>query len=182
MKVGYCRVSTFEQNLSLQITALKDAGCERIFEDRGVSGSTMNRPALQSAREFCRAGDVLIVWKLDRLGRTVAGVVGFVDDLEKAGIGFSSLTEGCGTKTPGERLLFNFLCAIAQWEREVIKERSLAGLITARKQGRIGGRPKKLSPAQIKILETLKSEKSLSASEIAKQLNISRSTLYRYIK
>lgn len=182
MKIGYCRVSTFEQNLSLQIEALKQAGCERIFEDRGVSGSTMNRPALIAAKEFCRAGDVLMVWKLDRLGRSVSGVVSFVEALEANNINFSSLTEGCGTKNPGERLLFNFLCAIAQWEREVIKERAMAGLVAARKQGRIGGRPKKLTTAQIKILETLKSEKSLSASEIAKQLNISRSTLYRYLK
>ena len=182
MLVGYCRVSTFEQNLELQIQALKQAGCDRIFEDRGVSGSTMNRPALIAAKQFCRAGDTFVVWKLDRLGRTVSGTVNFVEGLTAENIGFKSLTEGCGTKTPGETLLFNFLCSVAQWELQTIKERSIAGLIAARNQGRVGGRPKKLTPQQVTMLEALKADKSLTTNEIAEQFGISRATLYRYIK
>lgn len=182
MLIGYCRVSTFDQNLGLQQEALQKAGCEKIFEDKGKTGSNMNRPGLIAAREFCRAGDTFVVWKLDRLARTVSGAVEFVESLDRNNISFRSLTEGCGTKTAGERLLFNFLISVAQWEREAIRERVLAGLAIAAKEGRHGGRPKKLTPAEIKILEALIKDAELTRQEIADQLGISRATLYRYIQ
>lgn len=182
MLIGYARVSTFEQNLDMQVKALEVAGCQKIFTDTGITGAIMDRPGLIAAREYCRPGDVLVCWKLDRLGRTVPGVVAFIESLKQQDIGFKSLTEGCGTGSPIEQLLLNLLAAVAQWELGTIKERSITGLIAARNAGRIGGRPKKLSKKDLKIIKAIRDSGELSAAAIAEKFGISRATLYRYLK
>src|SRR5829696_3337023 len=141
MDVGYARVSTFDQNLDLQKDALKRAGCEKIFTDT-MSGAKAERPGLVQALTFTRTGDVLVVWKLDRLGRSLKNLIDVVTKLETLGIGFRSITESIDTTTSGGKLIFHIFGALAEFERDLIRERTQAGLTAARARGRKGGRPR----------------------------------------
>lgn len=181
MNIGYARVSTLEQNLDLQIDALKQAGCEKIFVDK-ATGANMNRPALNEALQFMRAGDRLIIWKMDRLGRNMLDSLKFLDQLKETGSFLTSLTECCGTGTPTEQLLMSLLMSFAQHERNVLIERTRAGLEAARARGRVGGRPKKLSPQQEKGLAAMAANPDISIGEIAEAFGISRPSVYSYIK
>ena len=139
MLIGYSRVSTQDQNLDLQNDALKNAGCEKIFEDK-ISGARIERKGLTEALEFVRSGDVLVVWKLDRLGRGLRDLIDKIQDLEKRGVGFRSLTENIDTTTAGGKLIFHIFGSLAEFERALIKERTKAGLASARARGITGGR------------------------------------------
>jgi len=178
MLIGYARVSTNEQNLESQIDLLNQAGCEKIFSDK-ISGSRKDRPGLQQAISHFRPGDTLIVLKLDRLGRGLKNLIKLVEDLEKKGIHFQSLTEGINTSTPGGKFFFHILGALAQMERELLIERTQIGLKAARKRGRIGGRPRKMTSSKVESAEKLLIQ-GVPAKEIAKNLNISLPTLYRW--
>ena len=180
MRVGYARVSSDGQETKLQTDALKADGCVRIF-DETASGAQRDRPELIKAIEYLRTGDVLVVWKLDRLARSLRQLIETVEDLGERDIGFVSLTENIDTTTPGGKLVFHIFGAMAEFEREMIRERTVAGLKAAKANGRTLGRPSLLSNTQIKMARTMKQEGSVSASEIAKQLGVSRATLYRYI-
>ena len=179
MKIGYARVSTIDQNLNLQTDALEKAGCEKIFTDT-ASGSLDSRKGLMDAVEFCRAGDLLIVWKLDRLGRSLKHLIETVNQLQAKDIGFVSLQESVDTTTSGGKLVFHVFGALAEFERELIRERTRAGLKAARSRGRLGGRPKKLSNKQIEMAQKLMKDPSNSIKEICATLKISLATLYRY--
>ncbi len=179
MKIGYARVSTIDQNLHLQTDALERAGCEKIFSDM-ASGSIDCRKGLIDAMEFCRNGDSLIVWKLDRLGRSLRHLIDTVNKLQSKGVEFVSLQESVDTTTSGGKLVFHIFGALAEFEREMIRERTKAGLKAARARGRMNGRPKKLSNQQIAIAKKLMEDKETNIIEITKTMNVSRSTLYRY--
>ena len=180
MLIGYARVSTQDQNPDLQIDALKASGCERIFEEK-ASGAKRNRPELKAAIKYARAGDTLMVWKLDRLARSMKQLVETVEGLEEIGIDFRSLTEAIDTTTPGGKLVFHVFGALAEFERSIITERTNAGLAAARARGRIGGRPSALSTDDIAAARALLADDSgLSIGDIAKRLGISPATLYRY--
>jgi DNA invertase Pin-like site-specific DNA recombinase len=179
MKIGYARVSTVEQNLNLQTDALERAGCEKIFTDT-ASGSIDARKGLIAAVEFCRSGDSLIVWKLDRLGRSLKHLIETVNRLQAKGVEFVSLQESVDTATSGGKLVFHVFGALAEFERELIRERTKAGLKAARARGSKNGRPKKLSKQQIQIAKKLMNDKETNVLEITKTMKVSRSTLYRY--
>jgi DNA invertase Pin-like site-specific DNA recombinase len=179
MKIGYARISTVDQNLNLQIDALEKAGCEKIFTDT-ASGLLDSRKGLADAILFCRQGDTLVVWKLDRLGRSLKHLIETVNRLQAKGIGFVSLQESVDTTTSGGKLVFHVFGALAEFERELIRERTRAGLAAARSRGRLGGRPKKLSTKQIEMALKLMKDSSNSIKEICATLKISRATLYRY--
>lgn len=179
MRIGYARVSTIEQNLNLQTDALERAGCDKIFTDT-ASGSLDRRPGLISAIEFCRAGDSLVVWKLDRLGRSLRHLIDTVNLLQSKDVEFISLQESVDTTTSGGKLVFHVFGALAEFEREMIRERTKGGLKAARDRGSLAGRPKKLSRQQIKIARKLMDDKETKIDEITKAMNVSRSTLYRY--
>ncbi len=179
MLIGYARISTAEQNLDLQRDALTKAGCEKIFEDK-LSGTRAERPGLTKALEIARAGDTIVVWKLDRLGRSVKQLVDFVTGLHADGVGFHSLTDAINTATPSGRFFFHVMASLAEMERELTIERTRAGLETARQQGRKGGRKRKMTASKIE------SAKKLLASgtpprEVAKNLDVSIPTLYRWV-
>ena len=178
MNIGYARVSTQEQNLELQLDALSKAGCDRIFEDH-ASGAKMARPGLDQALSHLREGDVLVIWKLDRLGRTIRGLIELVGELRKHAIGFRSLTEGFDTSTPGGRLIFHIFAALAEMERDLIRERTQAGLAAARARGRNGGRKPKLSAKKLVHARDLLANRDISVAEVAATLGVDRSTLYR---
>lgn len=180
MKIGYARVSTEDQNLSLQRDALDVAGCERVFEEK-ESGAKANRTGLSEAIKYARPGDVLVVWRLDRLGRSLPDLVRIVGELEQAGIGFESLTEKIETATAAGRLVFHVFAALAEFERNVTRERTKAGLAAARARGRNGGRPG-VSPEKVTALRALASDLNKSPGEICKALGISRATFYKYAK
>src|ERR671932_1294688 len=181
MYIGYARVSTEDQNLNLQRDALQKAGCELIFDDM-VSGTKARRPGLEQALSHLRAGDTLVVWSLDRLGRSLRHLIDTVTDLQEKGIGFKSLQESIDTTTSSGKLVFHIFGALAEFEREIIKERTNAGLEAARTRGKLGGRPKALSPEKIKLARKLYADTSTSVAEICKMLGISRHTLQRYMK
>lgn len=181
MIVGYKRVSTEFQNLHLQDDALAAAKCERIFEDI-ASGSVDDRPGLTATIDFLKAGDVLVVWRLDRLGRSLRHLIEVINLLTIRGVGFKTLVEGIDTTNPQGRLTLHIFAALAEFERELIKQRTYAGLEAARSRGRIGGRKQKLSEAQLQIVSQLFQERNLSVEAIAKSLNISRATVYRNLK
>ena len=171
------RVSTDDQNLDLQRAALSEAGCERVFEDK-ASGATADRPGLREAKAFARPGDVLVVWRLDRLGRSVPDLLSLVEELKASGVGFQSLTENLETESSGGVLIFQIFAALAEFERRLIVERTNAGLRAARARGRVGGRPG-LSEAKVKsIASAVKANQS--PHEVCKALGISRSTYYKY--
>ena len=181
MKVGYARVSTHEQNLSLQEDELKKAGCKEIYRDK-ASGAKAERPGLQEALNYFREGDTLVVWRLDRLGRSLKHLIETVNMLEEKGIGFQSLTESIDTTTSGGRLIFHIFGALAEFERNLIQERTQAGLQAARARGRKGGRPKSLDDKKIELLYKLYDEREHTAKEICGILGISKSTLYSYLR
>jgi DNA invertase Pin-like site-specific DNA recombinase len=180
MLIGYARVSTDDQNLDLQRDALKQAGCEQLYEDR-VSGTKARRPGLEQALSHLRAGDTLVVWRLDRLGRSLRHLIETVTELQEKGIGFKSLTESIDTTTSGGKLVFHIFGALAEFEREIIRERTQAGLQSARARGKTGGRPKALTEKQVEILNQLAADPNRSVEEICKTLGISRMTFYRYV-
>jgi DNA invertase Pin-like site-specific DNA recombinase len=180
MLVGYARVSTTEQTLDLQLDALKKAGCSKIFTDT-ASGAKTERKGLDEALSYVREGDTLVVWRLDRLGRSLKHLIETVSQLDTRKIGFKSLTEQIDTTTSGGKLIFHIFGALAEFERNLIRERTHAGLQAARARGRVGGRPKKLQGAKVAMAQQLYADKTNSIDEICKTLHISRATLYRYI-
>ena len=184
MKIGYARVSTKEQNLDLQVDALKNVGCEKIYKEY-VSGVKADRPELEKLMNHLRKGDVVIIWKLDRLGRSLKHLVELVATFNEKEVGLLSLNDPVDTTTPQGRLVFNIFASLAEFERDIIRERTKAGLEAARSRGRLGGRPKGLSKEAEKTAiaaKVLYQQKELSISEICEKLNISKSTLYRYLK
>ena len=181
MLIGYARVSTGEQTLDLQVDALKKAGCEHTLTDT-ASGAKADRPGLAKALEQLRDADTLVVWRLDRLGRSLRHLIDTLTDLDKRGIGFRSLTENIDTTTPGGKLIFHIFGALAEFERDLIRERTNAGLAAARARGRTGGRPKAFpTAAQLAMAKTLFADKKRSIPDICMTLGVSRSTLYRYM-
>ncbi len=179
--VGYARVSSHDQNLDLQRDALRAAACIRIFEDK-VSGAKTDRPGLSAALDFLRCGDTLVVWRLDRLGRSLPHFIATVEDLVSRSIGFRSLQEAIDTTTSGGRLVFQIFGALAEFERNLIRERTQAGLAAARARGRHGGQPPKLSPKQRELLYQLYDERTRSVADICHIVGISRSGLYGYLR
>ena len=180
MLVGYMRVSTAEQNLALQRDALGAAGCERIYEDT-CSGAVIERPGLAKALDHLRSGDALVVWKLDRIGRSLKHVVELVDGLQRRGVGLKVLTGGIDTTSSTGRLVFGIFATLAEFERDLIKERTMAGLAAARARGRAGGRPRLMTRAKLRTAMTMMAERSNAATDVAEQLGISLSTLYAYV-
>lgn len=180
MLVGYARVSTLDQNPALQQDALTAAGCERIFTEK-ASGAQRDRPELAAAVAYVRAGDSLVVWKLDRLARSLPQLIETVAHLEAEGIGFRSLTEAIDTTTAGGKLIFHIFGALAEFERSVIRERTRAGLKAARDRGRTGGRPPALSGADLAAAKAMLSDPAITVAEVAKRMNVSPATLYRHI-
>lgn len=181
MKIGYARISTIEQNLSLQTDALEKAGCEKIFTDK-ISGAQNDRPGLTDAMKFSREGDCLVVWRLDRLGRSLKNLIEIIEKLIERNIGLQSLQEGIDTTTSGGRLIFHIFGALSEFERNLIRERTLAGLEAARSRGRKGGRRQKLSPDKVKTLRRMHESKQHSIREICQTMQISKPTLYRYLR
>ncbi len=179
MRIGYARVSTDEQSLVLQLDALEDAGCERVFTDQ-ASGAKGGRPGLAEALSHLRADDALVIWKLDRLGRTVKGLVDLVADLQGRGVQFRSLTDGIDTTTPAGRFFFHVMASLAQMERELLAERTHAGLAAARRRGRVGGRKRRMTPGKVESARTLL-KGGMSPRDVARDLGVSIPTLYRWV-
>ena len=178
--IGYARVSTSDQNLELQLDALKEAGCRRVFEET-ASGANTARPQLRDALEFLRPGDTLVVWKLDRLARSVQHLIEIIEQLHKRGCGFRSLTEAIDTTTAGGRLIFHIFGALAEFERSIIRERTMAGLDAARARGRKGGRPRLMNDDSLIVAQALLRDGVLTVKDIAKQIGVSEPTLYKYL-
>jgi DNA invertase Pin-like site-specific DNA recombinase len=178
--VGYARVSTADQNTALQVDALKAAGCKRIFRET-ASGAQRDRPELAKALDYIREGDVLCVWKLDRLARSLRQLLETGEALAERGIGLRSLTESIDTTTPGGRLVFHVFGALAEFERGIIRERTLAGLENARRMGRKGGRPKKMDDADVAAAKALLTDPTITVESVAKRLGVSPATLYRHM-
>jgi len=184
MKIGYARVSTRDQNLALQLDALTQAGCERIFQEK-VSGAIKDRPELDHLLALLRPGDTVYIYKLDRLGRSLKHLLDMVAEFEFRGVGLVSLTDAINTASPQGRLVFNLFASLAEFERELIRERTQAGLAAARARGRVGGRRRGLSKEAERtaiVAETLYKEQQLGVNEIARQLRISKVTLYKYLR
>lgn len=181
MLIGYARISTQDQSLSLQDDALQKAGCYRVFQDV-ASGVKVERPGLQEALAFCRPGDTLVVWKLDRLGRSIRHLIDTVTALLQKDIGFKSLQENIDTTTSGGKLVFHIFSALAEFERDIIRERTRAGLDASRARGRKGGRPPVLDAQKITIAKSLYQDKGNSINSICKTLKISQGTLYKYLR
>ena len=179
--IGYARVSTDDQTPDLQTDALAAVGCGRVFVDH-ASGTKTSRPQLDALLDHLREGDVLVVWRLDRLGRSMKHLVGLVEDLAERGIGFRSITEAIDTTTSGGKLVFGIFAALAQFERELIVERTHAGLRAARSRGRVGGRPPALTPAQVTTARTLYAVGDMTVPEIAQTLGVSTATIYRAVR
>jgi DNA invertase Pin-like site-specific DNA recombinase len=187
MYIGYARVSTDDQNLALQEDALKEAGCEKIFYDK-ISGAKSERPGLKEALDYLRDGeDVLVVWRLDRLGRSLKDLIELVTQLEEQKIGFKSLQDPVDTTSPGGMLVFHIFGALAEFERNLIRERTKAGLAAARARGKKGGRRRSLNEDQVKRLYQLCDDtdtdgrKKYNIKEICEMMGVSRSTLYSYL-
>ncbi len=180
MFIGYARVSTQDQTPQLQLDALKVAGCERNFVEK-ASGAQRDRPELQAALGYMRSGDTLVVWKLDRLARSLKQLIETVESLENKKMGFRSLTENIDTTTPGGRLTFHLFAALAEFERSIIKERTMAGLAAARSRGRRGGRPPSLNAKDLAAAKALLSDPGITVEEVAKRLKVSPATLYRHL-
>ena len=179
MLIGYARVSTRDQNLELQIEALTRAGCKKIFEDK-ISGSRSERPGLTNMLEMLREEDTLVVWKLDRLGRSVKNLIGLVGDLHMRGVQFKSLTDAIDTGTPSGRFFFHVMASLAEMERELMVERTRAGLDVARQLGRTGGRSRKMTDSKIESAKKLLAN-GVPPRDVAKNLGVSVPTLYRWI-
>ena len=180
MLVGYARVSTMDQSPALQLDALNNAGCGRIFEEK-ASGAQRDRPELKAAMEYLREGDTLIVWKLDRLARSMKQLVDTIENMDRSGIGFRSLTEALDTTTPGGKLVFHIFGALAEFERSIIRERTKAGLDAARSRGRLGGRPPALSTEDLAAARAMLKDDQLTVASVARTLGVSPATLYRHL-
>lgn len=180
MLIGYARFSTQDQKPHQQFDALNAAGCMRIFEER-TSGARRDRPVLLAAIDFLRCGDTLVVWKLDTLARSVRQLIETIDALERRSCGFRSLTENNDTTTSGGRLIFHVSGALAEFERSITRERTMAGLDAARARGRLGGRPPAMTPTDIAVARTLLANPKISVKEVARRQGVSVSTLYKHI-
>jgi DNA invertase Pin-like site-specific DNA recombinase len=182
MKIGYVRVSKQEQHEALQIDALKEAGCEKRFLDK-MTGSKAERKGLDEALAYLRPGDTLVVWKLDRAGRSLTHLIELLKGLKERSIEFISLTEQIDSTTPGGKLIFHLMGALAEFERDLIRERTNAGLAAARARGRVDGRPRKLKTnGKVALARRMFADQSHSIPEMCAALGISRATLYRYVK
>lgn len=181
MKIGYARVSTADQSLALQLDGLRRAGCEQIYEEKASGKATADRPELQNLLRSVRSGDTIIIWRLDRLGRSLADLVTMVNDLAARNVALESLTEKLDTSSASGKLFLGFIALMAEFERNVIAERTRAGLAAARARGRVGGRPASLSDREIQLARAMLSDPQSSVTEVAKRLNVSRSTLYRHV-
>ncbi|PWN59998.1 recombinase family protein [Chryseobacterium oncorhynchi] len=184
MKIGYARVSTKDQNLNLQIEALEKTGCEKIYKEK-ISGSTKNRPELDKMIEHLRPGDELYVWRLDRLGRSLKHIIDLVLNLNTQGVIIKGINDGVDTSTLNGRLFLNLMASLAEYERELIRERTNAGLESARARGRTGGRPKgftKEKIAKLFIMRSVYKDITKTPEEIYKPLGLTRATFYRYAK
>ncbi|MEX3614322.1 MAG: recombinase family protein [Burkholderia gladioli] len=179
MMLGYARVSTGEQDLQLQLDALGAAGCEKLFTDK-ASGASRERPGLTEALAFARKGDCLVVWKLDRLGRSVKGLVDMAADLEGRGVDLRSLTDGIDTKGAAGRFFFHIMAALAEMERELIRERTRAGLVAAKKAGRVGGRKPAMTAAKLASAR-LSLASGMPPKDVAASIGVSVATLYRHV-
>ena len=180
MLIGYARVSTQDQNPQLQLDALQAAGCERIFVEK-ASGAQRDRPELIAALDFMREGDSLVVWKLDRLARSLKQLIETVEGLEARKIGFRSLTEAIDTTSAGGKLVFHIFAALAEFERGIIRERTRAGLDAARARGKVGGRPRSLGAEEIRQAKALLTDPEIRVKDVAKRLGVSEATLYRHL-
>lgn len=181
MLIGYARVSTAEQVLDLQRDALAKAGCEKIIEDT-IGGARVKREGLDRLREQLRPGDVLVVWRLDRLGRSLRHLIDLVGELEAGGVGFKSLTESIDSTTPGGKLIFHIFASLAEFERNLIRERTMAGLASARARGRKGGRRDKLNDKRRQFAVDLYRAKTHSIDQICESVGITKPTLYSYVR
>ena len=184
MKIGYARVSTVDQNLELQEDALSKAGCEEIYKEK-VSGKSKDRPELERMMSTLRTGDIVVVWKLDRLGRSLRDLIDLVFAFKNKGVEFISIQDSINTGTATGRFTFNIFASLAEFEREIISERTKAGLVAARSRGRLGGRPKGMSKETLrkaKAVKTLYEKQENSMEEIGKELGISRATCYRFLE
>ena len=180
MLIGYARVSTGDQKLDLQTDALEAAGCDRVFTDH-ASGARADRPGLAEALGYARGGDTLVVWRLDRFGRSLKDLVERVGDLRARGVGFRSLTEGIDTTSPTGKLVFHLFASLAEFERDLIRERTHAGLAAARARGRVGGRRKALTKKQVQMAARLMQSPETRVSDVCETLGVSKATLYRYV-
>lgn len=178
--IGYARVSTDDQNLDLQRDALKRAGCEVIYEET-ASGKNTERPELEHCRKALRPGDTLVVWRLDRLGRSLGDLVGIIAQLEIEKISFQSITERIETISAAGKLIFHVFAALAEFERNLIRERTNAGLSAARARGRVGGRKPALNDKQIREVRQLVKDPQIEITEVAKRYKVSRATIYKYL-
>ncbi len=181
MFVGYARVSTHEQNFDLQQDALKNAGCRKIFTDT-ISGAVQTREGLERAMDALREGDTLVVWKLDRLGRSLPHLVVLINALRDKGIGFRSLQEHIDTTSGVGKLVFHIFASLAEFERDLIRERTLAGIASARARGRLGGRPKLLDTKKVALARAMHADKTVAIRDICATLQVGRTTLYRYLR
>lgn len=182
MDIGYARVSTGDQSLELQKEALQAAGVSPDYIHTDVTGgANFERPGLEKAKDQLREGDALVVWRLDRLGRSLKDLIGTVNELAERGIGFKSLTESIDTTTSGGRLVFHIFGALAEFEREIIRERTMAGLNTARARGRYGGRPRAMDDRKIRLAQSMLADQSNTVADVCEELGVSRSTLYKYV-
>ena len=181
MLIGYARISTFDQNADLQKDALEKAGCEKIFTDI-ISGTVSQRPALTKLKEILRKGDTLIVWRLDRLGRSLKDLIDWLNYLDTEGVALRSLQESIDTTTTTGKLVFHIFGALAEFERHLIVERTQAGLSAARARGRLGGRPKILDADKKQVVIDLYNERKFTVKQICEMLNISKPTLYNYVR
>ncbi len=180
MLIGYARISTQDQNHDLQTDSLKAAGCKKVFTDK-VSGTISERPGLSKLKEQLRKGDTLVIWRLDRLARSLRDLIEWVAYLEKEGIALKSLKENIDTSTPTGRLVFHIFGALSEFERSLIVERTQAGLTAARARGRKGGRPKALGKDKRELAIELYNQKKLTINQICEMMEISKPTLYKYI-
>ncbi len=179
MNIGYARISTTDQSPALQLDALDAAKCEKIFEET-ASGVRKDRPELSKALDFMRKGDTLVVWKLDRLARSLSQLIETIEMFDERGMHFRSLTEEINTKTAGGKLVFHMMGALAQFERDLIRERTMAGLVAARKDGRVGGRRKTLTEDDIKLAETMIRSGDYTVAGVAAHFSVARGTLYNH--
>ncbi len=180
MVVGYARISTRDQSPALQLDALRGAGCDRVYVEK-ASGAQRDRPELKAALDYLCAGDTLMVWKLDRLARSVRQLVETTAELQRRDIGLKVLTQAIDTNTSGGRLVFHVFAAVAEFERELGLERTHAGLVQAKAMGRRGGRKPIIGPAEIKRARAMLADPTITVGEVAQQLGVQPSTLYRHI-
>jgi DNA invertase Pin-like site-specific DNA recombinase len=178
--IGYARISTNDQSADLQEDALKKEGCVKIFTDH-ASGAKATRPELDKMLEQLRPGDVVVVWRLDRLGRSLRDLIDLVEGLASRGVGFRSLTEEISTTTPNGKLVFRIFASLAEFERDLIRERTMAGLVAARARGRVGGRPSVMNAKKVATARKLYNSREHTVAEIAEMLDVSVATIYRHL-